>query len=347
MKHTWKKAAVFTLALALVAGGLPANVGGGGLFGGTAIVANAVETSETVTFSELGYDNQETVESVEAQNCTITFSRGTNSNPPKYYNTGSAIRVYGGNTVTISSTKDISEIRLSFGLSDGTNDITVDTGEYDSGEATWTGNAKSVEFTVGGTKGHRKIASVTVVYNEAATVSKTNISTATVTLAADNSVSSITVGENNITDLSGFDITYGTDDSHTAATPPTAAGKYYAYVTPNSTNTDYEGTAKSAQFIVNGTLADGKYEQYATKDGKNYTRFVFVKPKSEIAGKNKGVFSATLGETTKTFDTTTYYTGVTSNGIHYTVADEDSVMFVVTVSSTGSLDGLTCELDFE
>ena len=105
--------------------------------------------------------------------------------------------------------------------------------------------------------------------------------------------------------------------------------------------------------IKNDKLADGKYTQTATKDGKSYTRFVFVKPKSELEGKSKAVFSATLNGKTKTFETSTYYTGMTSNGEYFTPASEDSVMFIVTVSSEKSfandvpLDGLTCTLDFE
>lgn len=55
MKHTWKKAAAFTLALALVAGVAPANVGTGGLFGGSAIVAYAAEynSGENVARSDV------------------------------------------------------------------------------------------------------------------------------------------------------------------------------------------------------------------------------------------------------------------------------------------------------
>ena len=85
------------------------------------------------------------------------------------------------------------------------------------------------------------------------TVTATDISTATVNLAADNSVESIKVGDDTITDLSGFDITYGTDESHTATAVPTEAGTYYAYVTPKDTNTAYTGTAKSAAFTVAST----------------------------------------------------------------------------------------------
>ena len=77
-----------------------------------------------------------------------------------------------------------------------------------------------------------------------------DLSTATVTLGADNSVFSVTVGGNEIIDLSEFDITYGTDESHTATEPPTEDGTYYAYVAAKSTSENYMGTAKSAAFVV-------------------------------------------------------------------------------------------------
>lgn len=70
--------AASALSLALVAGAMPANVGGRWT-GGRAIVAGAYEASETITFSEKGYGNATSVESVAAQDCTITFAKGTNN----------------------------------------------------------------------------------------------------------------------------------------------------------------------------------------------------------------------------------------------------------------------------
>lgn len=49
MKHTWKKAAAGLMAMALVLGAAPANVGTGGLFGGTSITAYADETETLLT----------------------------------------------------------------------------------------------------------------------------------------------------------------------------------------------------------------------------------------------------------------------------------------------------------
>ena len=77
-----------------------------------------------------------------------------------------------------------------------------------------------------------------------------DLSNATVTLGANNTVSSVTVGGNEITDLSEFDITYGTDESHTATEPPTEDGTYYAYVTAKTESENYTGTAKSAAFTI-------------------------------------------------------------------------------------------------
>ena len=113
--------------------------------------------------------------------------------------------------------------------------------------------------------------------------------------------------------------------------------------------TDY--ASEMVELDLTTELANGNYTQNAKKTVGDvttyYTRFVFVKPKSEIEGKSKAVFSATLNGNTKTFETSTYYTGMTSNGEYFTPASEDSVMFVVTVSSEKSLEGLTCTLDFE
>lgn len=119
--------------------------------------------SETVVFSEKGYSNGEAVESVSLTSSTITLEKGTNSsNPPKYYTSGSAVRAYGGNTITISSSRTITKIEFTFGESDGSNAITADGGSYSNG--TWTGSSNSVVFTIGGTSGNRRIASITITY---------------------------------------------------------------------------------------------------------------------------------------------------------------------------------------
>jgi len=122
---------------------------------------------ETITFSEKGLDNGTAVTTIEGTIFAVTFDKGTNSNAPKYYTTGTAIRAYGGNTFIVSSTsKTITIIVLTFGNDDGSNEITTDVGSYTSG--TWTGESSSVKFTIGGSSGNRRISAITVYYKDAA-----------------------------------------------------------------------------------------------------------------------------------------------------------------------------------
>ncbi len=118
----------------------------------------------SINFSAQGYTNQQAIASATFGDFTVTFDKGTNSNAPKYYTSGSAIRVYGSNTVTVTapSTAEIRGITIGFGSSDGSNEITADSGTYANG--VWSGNASSVKFTVGGTSGNRRFVTLTVSY---------------------------------------------------------------------------------------------------------------------------------------------------------------------------------------
>ena len=95
--------------------------------------------------------------------------------------------------------------------------------------------------------------------------------------------------------------------------------------------------------------ADDAVKEHILKNGTYYTRFVFVVPKTNFAGKSSAKFTATYNGTDYTFETNTYYTSVISNGVTYTPASaNDRAMFVVTVSSGSDISAdLTCKLDFE
>ena len=133
---------------------------------GTAEAAATQTTSEEIIdFTAQGYSNQQTITSVSGNSCTISFGKGSNNNAPKYYTSGTAIRLYGSNTMTVSSTtKTIVGIELTFGTDDGSNTITTNVQTYNDG--TWTGSASSVTFTIGGSSGNRRIQKVTVTYSD-------------------------------------------------------------------------------------------------------------------------------------------------------------------------------------
>lgn len=71
MKHTWKKAAAGLMAMALVVGAAPANVGTGGLFSNFAITANAMDIYIKVMISgetkTLDVEPSDTIENVKAK----------------------------------------------------------------------------------------------------------------------------------------------------------------------------------------------------------------------------------------------------------------------------------------
>ena len=158
-----------TKLMSIIVGGalgltLAASVGAGIVVGSNSEFRMAEAASTTLTFSSQGYSNQQAVSSATSGQASFTFDKGSNSNAPKYYNSGKALRMYGGNTMTVSvsDTYLISAITITFGSSDGTNEITTNVGTYSSGS--WSGSSTSIVFTIGGTTGNRRFSAVAVTY---------------------------------------------------------------------------------------------------------------------------------------------------------------------------------------
>ena len=177
---------------------------------------------EIIDLSNQGFYNGQTAETVSGDDCAVSFGMGVNAYnlSPIYYDNGKAVRVYSGNTMTVSSeTKSIEQITLVFGTGDKRNEITVNDGNFSVD--TWTGNASEVVFSVQGSSGHRRIQKVEVTYVRA--VSAPEISGTTP--FADNTTVTITAEQ-------GATIYYTTD------------GK-----TPSSSSTLY-----SSPFTINQSL---------------------------------------------------------------------------------------------
>ena len=132
----------------------PPTTGGGG--GGS-------ETTTTLDFTAQGYANAAAISNLTVNGITATFDKGSNSNAPKYYSTGTAIRAYGGNTITLSSTGTITNVTFTFSSGDDGNEITTNNGDGEWNEPTWTGNTTSnIVFTIGGASGHRNSGRVRI-----------------------------------------------------------------------------------------------------------------------------------------------------------------------------------------
>ena len=121
-----------------------------------------VESSETLDFSAQNYANGKKIESLTVGNVTVSFSKGSGSTDPAYYNTGTAVRCYPKNTMTVTA-KDITKIEFTFGSGDNSNPITPNTGTFNG--STWTGSADEITFTFGGSKDHRRVQALKVTMN--------------------------------------------------------------------------------------------------------------------------------------------------------------------------------------
>ena len=204
-------------------------------------------SSEVIDLNNQGYTNGSTVSTASSTNATATFAQGSGSNPPKYYTTGTAVRCYPNNTITVASTnnKNIVKIVFTFGTGDSSNAITASTGSFS--EPTWTGSSKSVTFTIGGSSGHRRIASIEVFYEGSSSVSLSSI-----TLNTDNVKKTFTVGETFT--YSGLVVTAHYSDNSTATVTPTSvsspdmstAGTKTITVTYNDKTATYTITVNAA-----------------------------------------------------------------------------------------------------
>ena len=120
--------------------------------------------------SAQGWANAQAVkELVMDENITVTFAQGSANNPPAYYTTGNAVRLYQNGatmTVTASNGKIITAIDIEF--ANNHYYMEPDCGEFSAEAATrsWSGEAGSVKFTTTGTdKDHRAyVAKIKVTY---------------------------------------------------------------------------------------------------------------------------------------------------------------------------------------
>ena len=131
----------------------------------------------SIDFSAQGYENAQDFndQSITVGDATLTFSKGTGSTTPKYYNTGTGMRLYGSNTLTITSSKAISKIVFTYDdRQDSSNrpfyatssNTSFTPGSYDYDTQTWTGSANSVVATYTAQGGHVRIQTITITYAE-------------------------------------------------------------------------------------------------------------------------------------------------------------------------------------
>lgn len=116
--------------------------------------------SGTVSFvSSEQYTNGAVATAKTIDGVTFTFAKGGNSsNAPMYYSSGTSVRMYADNTLTISAESSITAIAFTFG---GTTSAGLDADEGTYSAGAWSGEATSITFTAGST-GQQHIQSISV-----------------------------------------------------------------------------------------------------------------------------------------------------------------------------------------
>ncbi|MBQ3248852.1 MAG: hypothetical protein IJB03_04240 [Alistipes sp.] len=122
--------------------------------------------AETITFDVASYEfaNQEALASYEVGGITFAFDGGGNSNAPKYYTSGTAVRCYPKNTITISG-KNIKKVEVV--APDGyTNAIDLYDGTTKLDNFVWEGSSEEVVLTFDPSKtsGQSRFVAINVTY---------------------------------------------------------------------------------------------------------------------------------------------------------------------------------------
>ena len=144
--------------------------------GGAAVVSDEIALTQeakqaegtkvsTFNFSTMGYENAQDVPSVTQAPIAITFGVGTNTNgnTAKYYNTGTGVRTYVGNTITINGAT-IKKVELIFA---GASYNLIEASGYvkDGTSGTWTNASGATEVVLNST-GTTRIQQIIVTYAE-------------------------------------------------------------------------------------------------------------------------------------------------------------------------------------
>lgn len=249
------------------------------LFALIASISNLYAAEKTVTFDFS--TNPGAVSGIKNGEITVSFK--TPGVTPVWK--GGEIRAYAKNTITVSSAKKIKAIKFTFNKDDGNEITSTPTGFTDP---TWTGESESVVFKIGGTKGHRKVKTIEVTYEEGA---ETKCATPTFTPAA----GYLKLG-NAIT------FTSATVDAEVSYQYSYNGGEYTSFVKGTSFTPDKEGTYKIIAKATKTGLEDGVSEEQIYEVGN----LVFYESfdKNDGTGGNDGKWSGSIASNDIQYDVT-------------------------------------------
>ena len=136
------------------------------------------DTVVTIDFNAQGWDTNTLVTELKIDGVNLTFDIGEGSTKPTYFTntSGGALRLYGGNTMTVAAPQNLKKIDFTFASGDGSNNILSDVGNYNKAGKQWTIGSSDpsaeVVFTIEGTSGHRRIEKLVITMEDAEPVTE-------------------------------------------------------------------------------------------------------------------------------------------------------------------------------
>ena len=183
-------------------------------------------------------------------NISATFNRGMGATNPQYYTNGDAVRMYGSNTLTITSSSNslITQILINLTQSIG---FSVSSGSYevDNNVGIWTGDPSDAIVFTNNTSGQNRISSITVRYSTSGgtpTCAAPTFDPAGGTFLEPQNVTISTATE-------GATIYYTTND-----TEPSTSSDVYSEPIPVSSTTTIKAMAVKADYN-NSSVASATY----------------------------------------------------------------------------------------
>lgn len=125
-----------------------------------------IPTTVSFTETDITVSSGQQIPTLSKDSITLTFNKGNNSsNPPKNY---SGLRLYGGNTMTVTVPENYVIKNISFTFSKHDKAISANCGTYTDGSTQtpgeWSGSESIITFSVDGTSGNSTITELIITY---------------------------------------------------------------------------------------------------------------------------------------------------------------------------------------
>ena len=290
-------------------------------------------------------------------NSTIVFHKVSGSNNPQYYANGTAVRVYNKSTITVSSSDNIASIVVTSnnGVPSSTN-FTAESSDTDqemsyngtNKTATWSGDAKSVTFTVTATLRITNIAITYATSSDPSSAVAFTTATPSINFPAQTTYSQIATTASGYTGTVGYEITANTAGATIDGSTVTVTQE--GSVTVKATAPAVTGWAKSEAsytLTVTDTRADNGLE--FEEDAQEVTVGEVLSAPTLTNPNNLTVTYSSDDETIATVDASGNVTGVAagSTTIKATFAGNNSykagsVSYTITVKKAAvpAVDGV-------